>query len=107
MTIRVCYNYPLKVAGAVLAFGDKCEPLYSSLMTFIGVVEFISLRCFKWYWWCYNWSFDVSLGFFFLVPLSSLYFVKREERSKKKKTLESHQNSSYDTTGTIKKISTR
>jgi len=49
MTIRVCHNCPLKVASVLLVFGDKCGPLYSLLMTFIGVVEFISLRCFKWY----------------------------------------------------------
>jgi len=50
---------------------DKCDTLGSSLVIFLGIVRFVSLRSSQLYHWCHNQSFSISLESLFFSPLSS------------------------------------
>lgn len=75
MVIQVCHIWCPKVSGNSLAFSDKCNPLNSSLVTFIGVVGLILSRSFWWYQWYRNQSFNVCPSLFFLSSLSFYVIV--------------------------------
>jgi len=46
MMTRAGHIYRSKMENDSFFFDDKCDPLESSLMTFLGVVRFISLKNF-------------------------------------------------------------
>jgi len=61
------------VEGVSLAFDDKCDPLGLPLMTSLGIVGLVLSKYFQWYWWCHDWSFDVSPRS--ISPFLSLFFL--------------------------------
>jgi hypothetical protein len=64
---------PTKGVKAHLPLDCLCGPFRSPLVTFLGVVGFVSLKSLQRYQLCHHQSFDVILMFFFFYfALSSL-----------------------------------
>lgn len=72
---------PTKGVKAHLPLDCLCGPFRSPLVTFLGVVGFVSLKSLQRYQLCHHQSFDVILMFFFsillfLLSLLNVVFIK-------------------------------
>jgi len=71
-----------------LPLDGLCGPLWSALVTFSGVVEFLSSRYFLWYIWCHHQSLGAPqrfVSFFILFSLSLISLHKLLGGGKKNK----------------------